>query len=130
VLNIIINAVLIPSLGITGAALAFFSSCCTVNVISSIKLYTVSAIHPFTRNYVKPLVTSIILLTALYGVVSQIHVEFFMIPLFLLVFLVLYCLFLLLTKSFDKEDIQMLLAIERKAGVDLGIVKTILKRFV
>lgn len=130
VLNVILNAVLIPSLGITGAALAFFSSCCTVNVVSSIKLYNISAIHPFTRNYVKPLVTSIILITVLYGVVSQLHVEFFMLPLFLLAFLVSYCLLLLLTKSFDKEDIQMLLAIERKAGVDLGTVKTILKRFV
>lgn len=34
------------------------------------------------------------------------------------------------SKSFDNEDIMLLLAIEKRLGVDVGPIKRILKRFV
>jgi len=49
------------------------------------------------------------------------------------VLFVLYCgiygLATLLTKSFDKEDIAMLLEVEKRSGINIAPLKKILKRF-
>jgi hypothetical protein len=45
-------------------------------------------------------------------------------------FLVSYGLSMLFTKSFDEEDIMILLTIENRLGIDLALIKRILKRFV
>jgi len=47
-----------------------------------------------------------------------------------LTFVVIYALSLLVTKSFDKEDIMILLSIENRLGVNLSWLKNILKKFV
>ncbi|WP_157868115.1 hypothetical protein [Pyrococcus abyssi] len=48
----------------------------------------------------------------------------------LAVFLGVYFFLILLSRSVDKEDVELLLAVERKLGVDLKIIKKILRRFV
>jgi hypothetical protein len=48
----------------------------------------------------------------------------------LFIFLFAYCLLLLLTRSFDREDIEMILAIEKKTGVDAEPIKRLLRRFI
>jgi O-antigen/teichoic acid export membrane protein len=128
--NVILNAALIPMFGIVGAALASLSSYSVVNIFNSTKLYQLSKIHPFTRNYVKPVGISIVLLALIHALTSYLKLEFWMLPLFLLLFLFTYGLLLILTKSFDREDIDMILAIEKRVGVSLGAIKKILKRFI
>ena len=128
--NIVLNAAWIPIFGIAGAAFASLTSYCATNILSSTKLYQLSKIHPFTRNYVKPIGISIILLGLLYAFTSYLKVEFWMLPPLLFLFLFGYGLLLLLTRSFDREDIDMILAIEKKAGVNATSIKKILKRFV
>ena len=128
--NVVLNAALIPSFGIVGAAFASLLSYCMVNILCSTKLYKLSMIHPFTRNYVKPLGISIVLLTLIYAFTSYLKIEFWMLPLLVSLFLFGYGLLLLLTRSFDREDIDMILAIEKKTGVDAEPIKRILRRFV
>jgi len=41
----------------------------------------------------------------------------------------IYGLAILLTRSLDKEDIAMLLAIETRVGIDLSVAKSILTKF-
>jgi len=53
-----------------------------------------------------------------------------MLPLFFILFLAIYGLSLLLTKSFDNEDIMLLLAIEKRTGIDATLIKNILRRFI
>jgi len=131
VLNITLNFSLIPLLGITGAAIATASSLALANIILSVKLYFLSGIHPFTKKYLGPIITSGILISLIYFitksflVVQMLH----LIPLFL-VFIIIYGLSLLLTKSFEEEDISMLLTIEKILGLDMSLIKRILKRFV
>ena len=128
--NVVLNAALIPILGIVGAALASLLSYGVVNIFSSTKLYQLSKIHPFTRNYVKPVGISIVLLVLIYAFTFYLKIEFWMLPFLLFLFLFAYGLLLLLTRSFDKEDIDIILAIEKKTGVDAEPIKRILRRFV
>ena len=128
--NVALNYVLIPPFGTAGAALAFLCSVILVNVVGSVKLHEMSGIHPFTVSYVKPLGISGVLLLVLYGIGSQIEMNFGLLLLFGIGFLGGFGVLLLLTRSFDREDIEMLLAIERKSGMNLTLFKNVLRRFV
>jgi O-antigen/teichoic acid export membrane protein len=121
---------LIPSYGIIGAALASLFSYCMVNIFNSIRLYQITRIHPFTRNYVKPIIISIILLAIIYLFSSYIIIEIWMLPVILLLFFLIYGFLLILTRSFDKEDIDLLLNIERIAGLNLKSIKSLFRRFI
>ncbi|AIF70345.1 polysaccharide biosynthesis protein [Palaeococcus pacificus DY20341] len=129
VFNIILNALLIPPYGMKGAAVATAVSYFISNVLNSFRLYRRTKIHPFSWNYVKPLVISFVLL----GLIQSLHLR---VPsiwyaiLILAVFLLIYFFLVLLSKSIDKEDIELFLAIEKKLGVDSGIIKRVLRRFV
>ena len=128
--NVVLNVGLIPTFGILGAAFASLLSYCVVNILKSTKLYQLSKIHPFTWKYVKPVAISIVLLVLIYSFTSYIEVVFWMLPFLLFLFLFAYGLLLLLTRCFDKEDVDMILAIEKRVGVDAGAIKRMLKRFV
>jgi O-antigen/teichoic acid export membrane protein len=130
-LNVVLNATLIPPLGITGAAVASLASYFAVNIFCSAKLYQLTKIHPFTRNYLKPVIASGIIIFVIYALgTSLLTVAFWMLPLFFILFVAIYALSLLLTKSFDNEDIMLLLAIEKRTGVDATPIKNILRRFI
>lgn len=129
--NIVLNVVLIPPLGIVGAAIATSSSLAMRNILVSARLYLLSKMHPFTRNYLKPAIASVVLVLIIYGAVANLVsvIPFWLLPLLFVVFLGVYALSILLTRSFDREDIMMLLTIEKKLGTNLTAVKKILSRF-
>lgn len=131
ILNLILNLMLIPPFGIMGAAIATASSLGMSNILLSTELYRSSGIHPFTKNYLKPIIASSILISLIYGL-SKIFftITFWHLPILFVIFIFAYGLSLLLTKSFDKEDIQMLLIIEKRTGIDAAPIKKLLKRFV
>ncbi|KUJ98625.1 MAG: Polysaccharide biosynthesis related protein [Thermococcales archaeon 44_46] len=128
-LNVVLNIRLIPAFGLEGAAIATASSYFVANVFRSFWLYKKTGIHPFSWNYVKPLLISF----ALLGLIQSLHLKvpniWYAIPV-LVVFLGVYFFLVLLSKSVDKEDVELLLAIEKRIGVDLRIIKRILRRFV
>jgi len=129
VFNVILNAFLIPLYGMNGAAMATAVSYFVATVFRSFWLYKKTKIHPFTWNYVKPLVISFVLL----GLIQSLHLRVSNIwnaILALVIFLAVYFFLVLLSKSIDKEDVELLLAIERRLGIDLGMIKKVLKRFV
>ena len=114
-----------------GAAVASAAALICTNTLLSIKLYALAKIHPFTRNYIKPGAVSILsILTVYVFAVKFFTISAWMLPVLFVIFVLIYCLSLLLTKSFDKEDIMMLRALEKKAGLNLGFVKRILKKFI
>lgn len=130
--NIALNIILIPPLGIVGAAIATTSSLATRYLLVSVRLYWLSKIHPFTKNYLKPAIASVVLIFIIYVLVTNLVsvIPFWLLPVLLIVFLGVYALSILLTRSFDKEDIMMLLTIERRLGMNLAAIKRILRRFV
>jgi len=128
--NIILNIILIPPFGIEGAALASAFSYFTLNLLTSIKLYQLTNIHPFSKNNLKPIGISIILLILIYIVSSFINIKFWSLPIILIIYLLGYFILLLLTKSFDKEDIRLMLALEKRLGLNVTPIKKILKKFI
>jgi len=130
VLNVVLNISLIPLMDISGAAIASGSALALVYLILSIRLYQLSEVHPFTKNYLKSILTSIVLMSVIYIIAKKIlEITFWMLPILLILFIVAYAFSLLLTKSFDEEDIMMFLEIEKNTGIDAPRIKGILKRF-
>lgn len=60
VVNIGLNLILIPRLGIVGAAIATMVSVIITSAISVIYLYYIQKIHPYTWQYFKPLIAAVI----------------------------------------------------------------------
>jgi O-antigen/teichoic acid export membrane protein len=132
IMNIALNIFLIPPLGIVGAAIASASSLAVINVLKSTWLYLLFRIHPFTKNYIKPILTSVLLVFVIFTFVRSMvdGIPLWLLLMLLIIFLGAYGVSILFTKSFDKEDIMMLLTIEKRLGVDLTSIKNILKRFI
>jgi len=129
VVNIGLNLLLIPVLGITGAAVATCSTYVVMNATISAALYKHTKIHPFTRHYVKPLIASTLIALGFYFAAGRLlTIEYWMLPVLLLLFLVAYGAALLITRSFDKEDLQMLELIKKKTGLKLNVISNIIKR--
>jgi len=129
-LNIGLNIILIPSLGIEGAAIASVTAMVCGQLINCWKLYSVYHIHPFSKNLLKPLGGSLTMVFLFYFI-SKIFLNFtyWMLPLFFAFYCAIYSLTILFTKSFDKEDIAVLLAIEKRTGINATFAKRILQRF-
>jgi len=128
-LNVLLNALLIPSYGLEGAAMATAVSYFAGNILSSIRLYQRTRIHPFSPNYVKPLIISFLLLGIIRGLKLKV-LSIWYAALILAMFLAVYFLLVLISRSIDKEDIELLLTIERRLGIDLETIKRVLRKFV
>lgn len=129
IFNVVLNVLLIPKYGMVGAAVATAVSYFVANVFRSFWLYQKTKIHPFSWSYVKPLVISFVLL----GLIQSLHLKvpniWYAIPV-LAIFLGVYFFLVLLSRSVDKEDVELLMAIEKRLGVNLEVIKKILRRFV
>ena len=130
IINIILNMVLIPPMGIIGASIASAFSLIVVKILNLIKLYRFFELHPFVKNYLKITGLFVMFLFVFYILRNLVIMSFWMFVALFLLFLVSYCLLVLFTKSFDEEDIMILLTIEKRLGIDLTSIKRILKRFV
>jgi len=130
VLNIGLNIALIPPLGIEGAAIAATVALVSINLIVSWKIYSLGRIQPLSKNLIKPTLASLALIFLIQFIFGNfVTVTWWMLPLILIFYYGIYGLAILLTRSFDKEDIAMLLSIEKTVGVNLSIVKNIVRRF-
>ncbi len=130
VLNIGLNFVLIPPLGIEGAAIASVAAITSINLIRCWKLYSLSKAHPLNKNLIKPTLASLALAFLFQFIFTNlVAVVWWMLPLLAILYYAIYGLAILLTRSFDREDISMLLAVEERAGVNVSFIKRILRRF-
>jgi len=130
VLNIGLNIALIPPLGIEGAAIASVAAYTLINLIVCWKLYSLAKAQPLSKNLIKPTLASLALVFLFRFIFGKlVTVAWWMLPLLFILYYVVYGLAILFTKSFDKEDIAMLLAMEKRTGVNLSFIKRILRRF-
>jgi O-antigen/teichoic acid export membrane protein len=130
VLNVGLNVVLIPPFGIEGAAIASVAAITSINLIRCRKLYSLTRAQPLSKNLLKPTLSSLALVFLFQFIFGKlVTVAWWMLPLLFILYYGIYGLAILLTKSFDKEDISMLLALEKRAGVNLSFIKRILRRF-
>lgn len=131
IVNVALNLLLIPTLGIIGAAIAAAISIGLTSTLISLQIFRIHKIHPFTRNYLKPVITSIPLIFVIYMLANLFTtpITIWMLIGFGFLFLVVYGMSILITRSFDEEDIMMLLEIEKMTGMDFYHLKKVLKKF-
>jgi len=129
VINISLNLLLIPTMGIMGAAIASAVSFSTVALVKSAQIFRMHGLHPFTRNYLKPAALSAVTVSVIYFSVGPVHMVWMLLAMLFITFAGVYGLSLIVTKSLDEEDIVMFLEIERMTGIDASGVKKVLRRF-
>jgi O-antigen/teichoic acid export membrane protein len=130
-LNIALNVLLIPTLGIVGAAIASVASVTLINTIVSVKLYLLCRAQPFSKNLLKPAIVCIVLAFLIQALAHHfLTITWWLLVILFIVYLGIYGLATLFTRSFDRHDIALLLDIEKKSGINATPLKKILKRFV
>ncbi len=133
-INILLNLILIPLFGIEGAALSTAFSWNLTIILQYLKISRIInlwftkkifiAFVKYTVSGLSSLVIVFILLRILFGYLNIYEVIFG-----LALFIFFYAVFLLLLRSFSKEDIMIMLAIEKRLGLNLGYVKIIIQKF-
>ncbi|MCP4607930.1 MAG: flippase, partial [Planctomycetes bacterium] len=128
---ILLNCVLIPPFGIAGAAIATAASLGIKNVMWTVKLYSLSNIHPFTKSFLKPVIVSSIPIFIIYMIATNLFdpAPLWLLPIIGVVFTGVYVAAVLFTKSIDQEELEMLLAVESRLGINLGPLRKVLSRF-
>jgi len=130
VLNIVLNILLIPPLGIVGAAIASAVAIILGNIIRTAKVYSLCRAQPLSKNLLKPAIICVVLAFLIQAIAQHVlTITWWMLIVLFVVYLGIYGLATLLTRSFDKEDIALLLEIEKRSGINAAPLKKILKRF-
>jgi len=128
ILNLILNIILIPSYGLLGAAIATTTAYIITNIFRTYLLYKYTKIQPFTRNYLKTLLTGILLISSTKLFILIINMDIYFLIIFPLLILVFYIIVVLL-KSLDNEDINLFLTLEKKVGYNFRIIKKLIRIF-
>jgi O-antigen/teichoic acid export membrane protein len=112
--NILLNILLIPKYGISGAA---FATMIGYLVWGGLSLFTAkyyTSIIPFRREIIKIFLVSIIPTLALFYIRNKINLTFFNILVLGIIFVLVYLGLILLTHSLDKNDLIILSSIKKK----------------
>lgn len=131
-LNLALNVYLVPLLGITGAAVATGFSLAFGGMLAGFFAWHLSSMHPFSANFLKPLAAGTIAAFFLNFVARSLFSSFgaFILAALFIVFVLLYSLLLLVFRGMEKEDLEILKAIERKSGLRIEFLRNFVKRFV
>lgn len=113
--NILLNYILIPEYGAIGAAIATAFASLLMSILLFIQAYKVTKINPFKISSLKVLVISLFILSLLYILRMYVIRNIFYLIITGLIGLGFYLTLLLLTKSFDKEDLMVLKSIRDKS---------------
>jgi len=120
VLNVLLNLVLIPRAGITGAASASASTYALFNLFYLFWLNRETGILPFSRSFLVPLLGSIVLAGGVWVAVDAV-LEFGAVSLVsvLAVTYLLHVLVVVRTKEMTPGDERLLSKLEAKLGIDV-----------
>jgi len=129
ILNIILNYVMISFYGVMGAALATAVSYVISKALISYRLYKYNKIHPITMNYIKPILMSTFIIAVLFKGLNNIPDSSLKLLFVFLMVLTSFTASLFLTKSIGEEDILLFEMIERRSGINLKIIRKIVRRF-
>lgn len=127
--NIMLNLFLIPKFSFVGAALATSLSYILLNILYSYQLYSKTKIHPLSRALILPTIISILLISFIYLIVKTFFI--ITIPLLiitLILFLIIYFVSIIRFGGIEDKDIMLILSFEEKFGINLYIVKKIVKK--
>lgn len=131
IMNLILNLLLIPAYGIIGAAVASAVSIGSVSALAILQIFHTHRIYPFSKTYLKSMITFTILIFLIYTLVNIFYdtITVWILITLSILFFILYGITILITRGFDEEDITMLLELEKKVIGDKSYIKTFLERY-
>lgn len=112
--NIVLNYILIPSYGAIGAAIATTLAYFLIYTLVLIESYVITRINPFKVGSFKVLAVSAFILIMLYSLKLYTVTSIAYLTFIGLASFIVYLVLLLLTKSFEKEDLMILKSIKEK----------------
>lgn len=128
--NVVLNLILIPPYGIIGAAVASAVGFSVVALILVMLVQKRIKVHAFARSHVSIVLTGAFLGAVFYLVVRHVLGLSPSIPAVIAVsvlYLAFYFVLLILTKSFDDNDLMLLHNVERRLKVDLSGLRKFVK---
>lgn len=130
-LNVILNALLIPVLGMEGAAIAFLASVLLLYSMYMYWSYNYLKTNPFKASLIKSVLATIFSAAPIYFVFHYLlsPVKTWMLPVAFFLFISLYGLLFLMLGGLDNEDILVLKAVENKTGIRIEWLRNLIKRF-
>jgi O-antigen/teichoic acid export membrane protein len=127
-LDLVLSATLIPTWGVTGAAVAWSVSVASYPILSLIELATMVHVHPFERHYWVPLVVTAVPV-GLFLLFLPWHLPYWSLPVLVLGVAGLFVFTVLATGSLDAGDRLLLEAVERLLGRRLELLRRVGRRF-
>lgn len=113
VLNVVLNLLLIPRFGISGAATATAISLIIRNIVVSGQIYYLYRITPFDKDYAKTILGSILGVGLLYYPLKRaLGLTLWILPIFYLLFLAASFGAVLVTRSVDETDLALYKAVK------------------
>ncbi len=120
VLNVLLNIVLIPRFGITGAAAASAGSYALFNLFYLFWLHRETGIFPFSRHFLKPLLVSAVIITGVWTAVTTVdQLGLFSLVSVLVVTYLLHAVTVAKTKRMTPGDEQLLSKLEATLGIEI-----------
>ena len=113
-LNFILNAIMVPRYGITGAASATLISVLFLNLLFIFQAKYYVSILPFRRKMLSIFLVSLIPTAILFYLRSIIQINLFSIIILSSCFFLVYFLLILLISGFDRNDWEIYEAVKRK----------------
>jgi O-antigen/teichoic acid export membrane protein len=132
VLNVTLNALLIPVYGIYGAAIATASSFVLWRLLDLINAYKYTRFNPFSFYIIKSVVAGLLSIAIIYMLsrVLYAYLSIYLIVILFVLFLFIYLLLLVLFRGFEKDDIEIMKFLENKIGVRVRFIRKFIEKFV
>lgn len=119
IINVTLNTILIPFLGIDGAAIASTITLSFLSIVYSIKLYLQAKVCPISTNLIRSIIISFGLILLFYFVLKNlVTITLLTLILHLIGYYTIIGLVILFTKSFDREDLIML----QEIGINIKLL--------
>ena len=129
-INCLLNFLLIPIYGVNGAAIATAVSLALLYILNFLFARRVAKIQPFRLSYFKIIIASLLAVSIVYAITKYvIGVSIPSLIGMLFVFLALYFFLLLLFKSFEREDLMIMRAIDQRLGTKSNWIRRIIQKF-
>lgn len=131
VLNVILNILLIPGMGMNGAAIGTGTSFVVMMLIRVYFGRRYLGLTIFNTSYIKALISGIISVGCFYFAIKTLYFSppWWILGITFPVFLLVYGFIFLILKGFDNNDLMIMKSIVGKTGMELGFVKKNIKRF-
>jgi O-antigen/teichoic acid export membrane protein len=130
-LNVILNYFLIPIYGINGAAIATGISLLTVNALAFAEVLLITRIQPMKINYTKIVFASFASIFVVYVITKYFFVitPIYLLILMFLLYMGIYFILLLVLRTFEKEDVVIMKAIEARSGIKSEWIRNVIGKF-